>query len=169
MKQTVNNCNYFLAGDRGLRDPCRGRLAASLHGGIGCCTLFVIGTKRKGDRTMAQNKIFLLSVGLIGMMLSAALAAGNAARGKILFDNPKFADGVRACSDCHPDGRGLENAARRKVFHIAGGTQRSLAEAVNACIVNAAGGKAIDPNSAEMKDIVAYITSLKSGRPTDGY
>jgi mono/diheme cytochrome c family protein len=125
--------------------------------------------KSKGGRTMGNNKILLLAVALTGITLSVAVAAGDAARGKVLFDNPSFAHAVRACSDCHPDGRGLENAADRKVFHIGGGTQRSLEEAVNACIVNAAGGKAIAPTSAEMEDIVAYITSLKTAHPADGH
>jgi cytochrome c553 len=118
---------------------------------------------------MDDKKILLLAVALAGVMLSIAAAAGNAAKGKALFNNPKFAHGVRACSHCHPDGRGLENAADRKVFHIGGQTQRSLEEAVNACIVNATGGKAIDPKSADMQDIVAYIKSLKETGPAAGY
>jgi cytochrome c553 len=118
---------------------------------------------------MRNRNILSLSIALTGVMLSAALAAGNAAKGRILFNDPKFADAVRACSDCHPDGRGLENAADKKIFHIAGQTQRSIEEAVNACIVNAAGGKAIDRKSAEMQDIVAYITSLKGTKPADAY
>jgi cytochrome c553 len=118
---------------------------------------------------MNDKKILLLAFALAGVMLSTAIAAGNAAKGKALFNNPKFAHAVRACSDCHPDGRGLENAADRKVFHIAGQKQRSLEEAVNACMVNATGGKAIDPGSAEMQDIVAYIKSLKETKPAGGY
>jgi cytochrome c len=118
---------------------------------------------------MDKKKIFLLSAALTGAMLSAAIAAGDAAEGKALFNNPKFADGVRACSSCHPDGRGLENAADKKEFHIGRQTQRSLEEAVNACIVNANEGKAIDPQSAEMQNIVAYIKSLKGTEPADGY
>jgi cytochrome c553 len=118
---------------------------------------------------MNDKKVFLLSALLTVVMLSAAMAAGNAAKGKVLFNDPKFADGVRACSRCHPDGRGLENAADRKVFHIGGRTQMSLEEAVNTCIVTANEGKAIDPKSADMQNIVAYIKSLKGTKPADGY
>jgi cytochrome c553 len=118
---------------------------------------------------MDAQKILLLSVALAGVMLSAAMADGDAAKGKALFSDPKFADGVRACSGCHPDGRGLEKAADRKVFHIGGKTQRTLEEAVNACIVNANEGRAIDPQSADMQNIVAYIRSLKGTKPADGY
>ncbi len=119
---------------------------------------------------MNYIRILLLAVAAaVGLMLSTVLAAGNAAKGKLLFNDPKFANGVRACSECHPDGRGLEEAADKKVFHIGGETQKGLEEAVNACIVNAAGGEAIAPNSAEMEDIVAYIKSLKGRKPADGY
>jgi cytochrome c553 len=141
----------------------------SLHRGSGRGRLLSLLVTPKGDEAMDDKKIILLSVALTGVMLSAAMAAGNASKGKILFNDPKFADGVRACSGCHPDGRGLENAADRKVFHIGGQTQRSLEEAVNACIVSAAEGKAIDPKSVEMQNIVAYIKSLKGIKPADGY
>lgn len=93
-------------------------------------------------------------------MSSFAFAAGNAEKGKALFNDPKAFGGKKACSLCHPDGGGLESAAGKKVFNIAGRTQESLEEAVNACIVNASGGKAIDVMSGQMKDIVAYIKSL---------
>jgi cytochrome c len=36
---------------------------------------------------------------------------------------------------------------------------------VNACIKNALKGKGIDPKSAEMADIVAYLKSLKGKAP----
>jgi cytochrome c len=89
-------------------------------------------------------------------------------RGKALFENPKFAGGVKSCNECHPGGKGLEKAADKKEFKIMGKTQKSLEEAVNFCIENANKGKAIDPKSDEMKDIVAYIKSLKK-KPAPGY
>ncbi len=109
-------------------------------------------------------KIFsymIIAVIVLGCMSSLVLAAGDSEKGKVFFNDPKAFGGVRACSACHPDGSGLEKAAGKKVFHVAGGTQESLEEAVNACIVNASGGKAIDIKSDRMKDIVAYIKSLK--------
>ena len=109
-------------------------------------------------------KIFfyvIAAVIVLVCMSSLVFAAGGSERGNALFNDPKAFGGVSACSACHPDGSGLENVAEKKVFHIAGGTQKSLEDAVNACIVNASGGKAIDIKSARMKDIVAYIKSLK--------
>ena len=42
-----------------------------------------------------------------------------------------------------------------------GKTQKNIEEAVNFCIINANKGKAIDVKSEQMKDMVAYIKSLK--------
>lgn len=109
-----------------------------------------------------MRKSILLLVCLILAVCISAFAAGNAAKGKALFKDPEFAGATsgRSCETCHPGGKGLEQAGRKKEFHIAGMTQNSLEDAVNACIVNAIGGKAIDPKSPGMKDIVAYIRSL---------
>ena len=98
---------------------------------------------------------------VLGVMSSHAFAAGDADKGKVLFNDPTAFGGKRACSACHPNGSGLEYAAGKKKFHIAGGVQESLEEAVNTCIVNASMGKAVDIKSEQMKDIVAYITSLR--------
>ncbi len=115
---------------------------------------------------MKDIRTYCFATALICGLIAAAFAAGDAAQGKVLFNDPAFAHGERACSLCHPDGKGLEHAAGKKEFHVAGGTQKSLEEAVNACIVYAAKGRAIDPASAEMADIVAYIRSLKAKKTT---
>lgn len=105
---------------------------------------------------------------ILAFAVSAALAAGSVSKGKVLFNDPKFAGATsgHSCNTCHPGGTGLEQAAGdKKEFHIAGKVQKSLEEAVNACIVYAINGKAIDPKSEAMQDIVAYIKSLKSKSP----
>jgi cytochrome c len=111
-----------------------------------------------------NKSILLMLMCSIFVASGIALAAGNAAKGKALFNNPKFAGATsgRSCNTCHPDGKGLKQAGSKKEFHIAGEAQNSLEDAVNACIINAIAGKAIDPESAEMQDIVAYIRSLRS-------
>ena len=96
------------------------------------------------------------------MTYSTSFAGGDAKRGKVLFNESGFAGGIKSCSSCHPGGSGLEQAAGRKEFHIMGKTQKTLEEAVNACIVYAIQGKAIKPKSPEMQDLVAFINSLKS-------
>lgn len=107
-------------------------------------------------------KTMLLSVGIAALIVSAALAAGNVAKGKALFNDSKFAGATsgRSCNTCHPGGKGLQMAGTRKEFHVAGMTQKSLEAAVNACIEFAILGQPIDPASDAMQDIVAYIKSL---------
>ena len=118
---------------------------------------------------MSPVKIALLSLIALGLIFSFAYAAGDAEKGKALFNDSKFAGGVKACNSCHPNGKGLEKAGDKKEFQIMGKTQKSLEEAVNACIVNANKGKAIDAKSDQMKQIVAYIKSLKPKKPAGGY
>ncbi|MBI4684125.1 MAG: hypothetical protein HY755_02885 [Nitrospirae bacterium] len=112
---------------------------------------------------MKLLRIVILSLIIFGLVVSIAYATHHTPeeRGKALFNDAKFADGSKACNECHKDGKGLEKAADKKEFNIMGKTQKSLEEAVNFCIVNANKGKAVDANSDQMKDVVAYIKSLK--------
>lgn len=109
---------------------------------------------------MKVFKMVWLSLMALVFVFSLAFAAGDAVKGKALFNDAKFAGGSKACASCHPDGKGLEKAADKKEFKIMGKTQKSLEEAVNFCIENANKGKAIDVKSEQMKDIIAYIKSL---------
>lgn len=113
--------------------------------------------------------MFVLVVVLV-MGLSLTLVAGtgyteegNVERGKTLFNDPTLGGGTtgKSCNSCHPGGRGLEKAADKEEFKILGETLKSLEDAVNLCIEMALKGKAIDPESQDMADIVAYIKSLK--------
>jgi len=80
----------------------------------------------------------------------------------------RLTGGKKACNECHPSGRGLENAGKTK-FNIFGKSAVNLEGAVNICIVNENKGKAIAVDSQEMKDIVAYIRSLgKAAAPGYG-
>jgi cytochrome c len=115
---------------------------------------------------MKVLKIALLSLIAVGLIFSSGFAMKHLPekRGKALFNDPKFAGGTagKSCNSCHPDGKGLEKSAEKKEFNIMGKKQKSLEEAVNSCIVNANKGKALDPKAEQMKDIVAYIKSLKA-------
>jgi len=114
---------------------------------------------------MTFIRIAFFSVIALGMTFTLAFATGEEEKGRALFNDPNFAGGVKACSSCHPNGQGLEKAADKKVFHVMGKTQKNLEEAINACIVYAIQGKAIDAKSVEMKELVAYIKSLKAKNP----
>jgi len=87
------------------------------------------------------------------------MAAGNVEKGKALFNDPKLGGGTAgvSCNSCHPNGEGVEKAADKK--------GKDLEEQVNLCIKNALKGKGIDPKSAEMADIIAYMKSLKGKSP----
>jgi cytochrome c len=108
----------------------------------------------------------LVVVTAVSLALPLAYAGeGSPDSGKALFESPGFAGGKRSCDSCHPGGRGLSKAGGKSAFRIMGGTQNSLEEAVNFCIVNASKGKAISEDSREMKDIVSYIKSLGAEAP----
>ena len=112
-------------------------------------------------------KVILLSLIAVSLVVSFAFAAGNVAKGKALFNDPKFAGGTsgKSCNSCHPDGKGLEEAGIKKEWGTPAGVHKTLEEAVNTCITMALEGKALDPKSQEMKEIVAYIKSLGKGVP----
>ncbi|MGB9715812.1 MAG: hypothetical protein ACPL1G_05340 [Thermodesulfovibrionales bacterium] len=112
---------------------------------------------------MKTLEILLLLMIAVCLVFSITFAAGNVEKGKALFNDVKFANGTagKSCNSCHPDGRGLEKSYDKKEFNIMGKKQMGIEEAVNFCIENALKGKAIDTKSEQMKDIVAYIKSLK--------
>jgi len=115
-----------------------------------------IERERRGNE-MKGLRIAMLSMVSLVLIFSLAIAAGDAERGKALFRDPKLGGGTVgvSCNSCHPDGKGLEKAADMK----------GLGKQVNACIKNALKGKGIDPKSAEMADIVAYLKSLRGKAP----
>lgn len=114
---------------------------------------------------MKTLKIVLPLLIVLGLTFSLAYAKMHLPeeRGKTLFNDTKFGGGTagKSCNSCHPNGKGLEKSADKKEFGIMGKKQKGLEEAVNFCIEMALKGKAIDPKSEQMKDIVAYIKSLK--------
>jgi len=111
---------------------------------------------------MKTLKIALLLMVALSLLFVGAFAGKHLPeeRGKALFNDPKFAGGVKSCNACHPGGKGLEKAADKKEFRIMGTSLKSLEEAINFCIVRGNRGKAIDPKSEQMKDMVAYLKSL---------
>jgi hypothetical protein len=119
---------------------------------------------------MKTLKIVLLSLIVLVLTFSFAYAKMHLPeeRGKTLFNDTKFGGGTarKSWNSCHTDGKGLEKSADKKEFGIMGKKQNGLEEAVNFCIEMALKGKAIDPKSEQMKDIIAYIKSLK-GMKTD--
>ncbi|MBI4688486.1 MAG: hypothetical protein HY756_12060 [Nitrospirae bacterium] len=111
-------------------------------------------------------RIILLSVIIGGLTFSSAFAMKHLPeeRGKTLFNDPKLSGGTsgKSCNTCHPGGKGLEAAGDKKEWKTPAGKHSTMEEAVNTCVTMALKGKALDANSQEMKDIIAYIKSLKT-------
>ncbi len=89
-------------------------------------------------------------------------------RGKAMFNDTKLGGGTagRSCNTCHPDGKGLEGVGNKNEWKTPGGSFKTLEEAVNMCITMALKGQALDVKSEQMKDIVAYLKSLKPAGAT---
>lgn len=119
---------------------------------------------------MKVMKIVLLSLIVCGLIFSSAFAAGNVEKGKALFNDPKAFGGTagKSCGSCHPDGKGLEKSGAKKEWKNPAGMWTSIEDAINACIIMANKGNAIDLKSEQMKDIVAYIKSLEKKAGTKG-
>jgi cytochrome c len=102
--------------------------------------------------------------GVITLFVTSLLAfpAGDIEKGKVLFCDKTFtgASVGMSCNSCHINGKGLQGAGNEKECRIMGKYYKTLPEAVNHMIVTALHGKALDPESEEMVDIVAYIKSL---------
>jgi len=111
----------------------------------------------------------MMSIAATTLVFGISYAAGDAAKGKVLFNDPKLGGGTagKSCNSCHPNGKGLEKAADKKGFEIMGKKQGGLEDAVNFCIDMALKGKAIDPKGADMADITAYIKSLGGNAPAE--
>jgi len=112
---------------------------------------------------MKIAKITLLSLVAAAIFFSVALA-GDATKGKALFNDPALGGGTagKSCGSCHPNGKGLENIAGKNKFRFAGKTYTSFEDIINACIEKANKGTPLDPKSNDMKDLIAYLKSLKT-------
>jgi cytochrome c len=115
-----------------------------------------------GGITVGKRTVLVLVLLVFACSFTLAFAKNHTAeeRGKAHFNNKTFAGGKKACSTCHPNGRGLEAAGTKTSFGIMGGKQGSLEEVINVCVVNANKGNALDVNSVEMQEMTAYIKSL---------
>jgi mono/diheme cytochrome c family protein len=84
-------------------------------------------------------------------------------RGKALFNDTTLGGGTsgKSCATCHADGKGLEGIAGKKEWKTPGGEFKTLEEAVNICVTMALKGTALDVKSEQMKDLVAYLNSIK--------
>ncbi len=89
---------------------------------------------------------------LFAIGISFAAQEASVEKGRALFNDPKLGTTGKSCNTCHPIGKGLEKS----------GLRQDLTDVVNGCITIPLKGKALNPDSVEMKSIVQYIKSLGS-------
>jgi len=109
-----------------------------------------------------KNSTIIVS-GLFSFFLAASpvMAAGNAEKGKALFNDVKLGTSGKTCNSCHNEGKGLDKSGEKKEMMVMGKKYTTLEDAINFCIEKPLKGKTLDPKSQEMQDLVAYIKSLK--------
>ncbi|MBF0464684.1 MAG: hypothetical protein HQK88_07925 [Nitrospirae bacterium] len=95
--------------------------------------------------------VFLLS--FVVLMFSTLLYAQNIGNGKALFNDTKLGGGStgKSCNSCHPAGKGIKPETTNST---------RLEDIVNGCITGPLAGTALQKDSQQMKDIVAYIKSI---------
>lgn len=95
-----------------------------------------------------------MTLGILVVTASLALAAStpSSEQGKILFGSTNLGTNGRSCATCHPDGKGLSEAA--------GYDGSALVTISNQCIRKALKGRELAPESTEMKSLVMYLQSL---------
>lgn len=124
--------------------------------------------------------VVLLGILIAGCVGTKAPALSAVERGKMLFNDPKLGTTGGTCNSCHPDGGTIGGkigdmpipdlrgaAATFPKFKGWANRTLTIAEMNNACIEMMLKGKPIDVNSQEMKDLEAYLHSLK-GAPATG-
>ncbi len=103
-----------------------------------------------------MQKKTLALIGAVAITLAAAGPAfcgkSSVELGKKLFNDPALGGSTNdtSCNTCHPDGKKLENAGKRK----------DLGKMINRCIIGPLKGKRIDGRKIEMRSLKMYIQSL---------
>lgn len=124
-------------------------------------------------------KLLVVALGiLLAGCVSAPQQQVSAEVGKAIFNNPKLGTTEASCNSCHPNGGSIGGkvgdmpipdlhgaAGTFPKFKQWAGKEVTLTEMNNACITMIMKGKALNPNSVEMKSLEAYEFTLK-GTPT---
>ncbi len=112
---------------------------------------------------MKTLKSMMMGLVILGLVFSLAYAAGNADEGQKLFDDPNLSGSTndKACSTCHPDGKGLAGVTEKQNFSTPAGKSDQLTTAINQCITMALQGNALPPDSQKMQDIIAYLKTIQ--------
>jgi len=140
---------------------------------------------------MSSTKLSVMAL-IVGLALAVtSLSAGAAAngdslqqvveRGKALFMTATFEGSGRHCNTCHkgggmangalPDGAQLPSLSNAAAifprYDEDNHRVKTLQDQVQFCALNALKGKPPAYDSAEMTELVSYLTSLSQGKPVD--
>lgn len=102
-----------------------------------------------------MKAILVTAIGCALFIAGQSAAAGDPelqARGATLFASPQLGTTGTSCTSCHPDGRRLQGAIDA--------TDSELATTINQCIAGPLKGKAIAPDSIEMKALMLQVRAL---------
>jgi len=107
-----------------------------------------------------MNKIKGMVVLLMLVFTSSVVfAGGSVERGKALFNDPSLGTNGKSCNSCHPNGARIDG--RKKNYRIMGNKLGSIEDAANFCIKMALKGTPLAKDSQKMKDLSAYLRTLK--------
>jgi cytochrome c peroxidase len=104
-----------------------------------------------------KKKAMIIAVAIAGALMAISLQAvekPSTSLGEKLFNDPNLGGSVnaRSCNNCHPGGKGLEDA----------GSNPDLASIINHCISGPLGGTPVAKDSTQMQSLILYIKSLKT-------
>ncbi len=99
-------------------------------------------------------KTWLLIIGIVVLAAKLVVADSkpSADWGRELFNKKTLGTNGKSCASCHPDGKGLEEAA---AYDAA-----KLEKVTNQCISMALKGSALPSGSSDLASLVLYLKTL---------
>ena len=102
-----------------------------------------------------MTKFINTMIVLAGLVSSAAAAEQpSMGQGMELFSSTALGTNGKSCSSCHAGGKGLKN--------VVGLDDADLSRIINQCIQKPLKGKALAPDSIELKSLSMYLRSLSN-------
>jgi len=107
-----------------------------------------------------MKRLTVVGISCVISLLGSSLLAAEPPlqlKGWQLFGSEKLGTSGGSCAACHPDGSKLKGAISA--------SDEELAATINKCITGPLKGKALAPQSTEMKALLLYTRNLaKSGK-----
>jgi hypothetical protein len=101
-----------------------------------------------------HKKILTLLIMMVALPgVAFAVEGPTLEYGRILFESKELGTKQRSCSDCHPDGKGLEQTGDVN--------DTELKDIINACIRDAMGGTLFAIDAQELEALLNYVKRLR--------